>query len=151
MLLPAWLQIKSTYACQLKKKKERVRLATYACIEIEIYNAQYTWLGDKCYPRLYNLAFQKNVTVQEVLAAGLDSIEFRRTLHDETAMHWGELEEKVNEVELREDQDRMKWSLNSKNTLVVRDLYLFLKAGRMVGYRSIWKLKIPHKINFFAS
>lgn len=52
-------------------------------------------------------------------------------------------------VEQKNCKDRDSWSLNSKNKFVVGDLYLHMKASRLVGYRSIWKLKVPHKIKSF--
>lgn len=111
------------------------------------------WLGEKSladrYPRLYNLTFSKKPTVQEVRTAGIDSIVFRRVLHDETDVQWDEVLKLVAEVEIREDQDRVRWHLNNKNKFVVKELYLLLKTGRLVGYISLWKLKIPHKIKIF--
>lgn len=50
----------------------------------------------------------------------------------------------MDEVELYGDNDRAFWLLNNKNKLVVKDIYLFLKSFPLVvGFRGIWKLKIP--------
>lgn len=66
-----------------------------------------TALADS-FPRLYCIANQKNVTVQEVLSKGISSIEFRRTLHDATAQQWNELVDEVSGVELKDEKDRMR-------------------------------------------
>lgn len=111
------------------------------------------WLGDKSlaesFPSLYSIAVTKNVTVQFLMRSGLDMIVFRRILYGEALEQWENLRYLVPEHEFSECQDKVTWSLNGRNKFVVRELYLWLKDGRLVGFRSIWKLKIPNKIKVF--
>lgn len=97
----------------------------------------------------YNLAFTKYVAVQVVMRSGLDVIALRRILCGETLEQWENLRHLVAEHEFIDCQDKVTWSHNGKSKFVVRELYLWLKVGRLVGYRSIWQLKIPNKVYIF--
>ena len=47
-----------------------------------------TWVDDKplkeAYPRLYDICFDHNITVEEAIQKGWHGFKFRRTLHGET-------------------------------------------------------------------
>lgn len=81
------------------------------------------WLGDKSlaelYPRLYNLSFSKNITVENVLVGGWYKIQLRRTLCGETMVMWESIKSKCAGVKLSETEDGITWMLNSNGKFSV--------------------------------
>lgn len=111
------------------------------------------WFGKRklaeVFPRLYDITFSRMVTVRKVVGEGCDSVTFRRTLHGETLAQWEEMKSLVGGVVLNEDNDKLIWILNKKNKFVVKELYMLLKSSPLVGFRGIWKLRMPLKIKIF--
>lgn len=111
------------------------------------------WLGKRklaeVYPRLYDISFDKMKTVKQIVAKGWDNVDFRRSIHGDYLRQWREVKGIVDRINLTEDKDRVEWLLSDKKKFVVRDVYLFLKSSPLVGFRGIWKLKMPMKIRIF--
>jgi hypothetical protein len=80
------------------------------------------------FPRLFHITFQKEITLFKVKDGGSGSIRFRRTLYGETHQQWEELRRLVDDFQLSEDPDRVKWKIGSSGKFRVKDLYLHLRA-----------------------
>ena len=93
-------------------------------------------LGDKSlagqFPRLYNPTFTQIVIVQFIKNKGIDGVEFRRTLHDESLGPCEDLKHLVEMAELKDCKERVILTLNNKNIFVVKDMHLHLKASTLV-------------------
>jgi hypothetical protein len=62
------------------------------------------------FPRLYNLAFKKCLTVHTVKQEGWGVIRFRRLLYGETLAQWEELKRLVDGIHLNDqEKDKVKW------------------------------------------
>jgi hypothetical protein len=112
-----------------------------------------TWLGREplavMFPRLFDLCFDKKITVREALLSGLSCLRFRRTLMGETASQFDKILESCNLITLSDEQDDVRWKLGGKN-FSVRSLYQYKKMAAVSFPQSfLWKLKIPHRIKIF--
>ena len=76
------------------------------------------WLEDKSLqqnlPRLYNVCFDKNLFVADVLGKGLDHVNFRRTLLGESLELWNHIEDVCVDIVLIDDRDVIKWTFTKK-------------------------------------
>jgi hypothetical protein len=76
------------------------------------------------FPRLYLLTFQKDTIVKAAKNEGWGAFQFRRMLYGETLQQWNEVKRLVDEFQLVEEPDRVKWKIGSSGTFRVKDLYL---------------------------
>jgi hypothetical protein len=67
--------------------------------------------------RLYQLSFQKGFTVKNLKQQGWDMIRFRRTLLGDTLQQWDTLKNMVDEIQLNEGKDRVKWKIRTSINL----------------------------------
>jgi hypothetical protein len=74
------------------------------------------------------LTFQKDIIVKVVKNEGWGAFQFRRMLYGETLQQWNEVKRLVDEFQLVEESDRVKWKIGSSGTFRVKDLYLQLRA-----------------------
>jgi hypothetical protein len=55
----------------------------------------------------------------------------------------------VDEFQLVDEPDRVKWKIGSSGTFRVKDLYLQLRAEGCFPQKFLWKIKIPMKVGIF--
>jgi hypothetical protein len=128
-----------------------------------------TWVGDKPlkvqYPNLYNIVRDPHANVSKIMATIPLNISFRRALVDNKLRDWLSLVAQISHVELTDDSDYFKWSLNRELTddsdyfkwslnrsdlYTVRSLYHHLiDTQPPFHHRKIWKMRIPLKIKTF--
>jgi hypothetical protein len=101
------------------------------------------------FPRLYLLSFQKDITVSKAKNEGWVVFQFRRMLYGETLQQWYEVKRLVDEFQLGDEPDRVKWKIGCRGTFRVKDLYLQLRAEGSFPQKFLWKIKIPMKVRIF--
>jgi hypothetical protein len=80
---------------------------------------------------------------------GWDMIQFGRTLFGETLQQWEEMKEMVDNIQLIDGKDKVKWKIGSSGQFRVKDLYLQLRAEGSFPQKFLWKTKIPMKVGIF--
>jgi hypothetical protein len=80
------------------------------------------------FPRLYQLSFQKGFTVKVLKQQGWSMIQFTRTLLGDTLQQWHALKNMVDEIQLSEGKNRVKWKIGSSGQFRVKDLYHQMRA-----------------------
>jgi hypothetical protein len=101
------------------------------------------------FPRLYLLTFQKNITVKAAKKEGWGGFQFKRLLYGETLQQWQEVKRLVDDFQLVEESDCVKWKIGSSGKFRVKDLYLQLRAEGSFPQKFLWKIKIPMKVRIF--
>ena len=83
-----------------------------------------SWLGPTPlkdqYPVLYNIAYNKNKTVANVLGTVPINLPFRRVIIGNNRTHWMNLVERLMRVKLGDGEDTFKWTLTSNGTFTVK-------------------------------
>ena len=110
-----------------------------------------TWLGDtplaSQYSLLYNVVRRIHVLVANLLANPSLQIEFRRNLVGTKWDAWLHLVQRVMTINLKNDEDRFVWKLNTSGSFTVKSMYVDFMNGYTIFLRKyIWKLKVPLKI-----
>lgn len=72
------------------------------------------------FPRLFDITFTKQISLQEVKAGGPEVILFGRTLIDETADQWAQVLALLDQVTLSSDSDSVRY-VNNRKMWAVRD------------------------------
>jgi hypothetical protein len=103
------------------------------------------------FPRLYLLTFQKNITVKAAKNKGWGFFQFRRLLYGETLQQWQEVKRLVDDFQLVEEPDSVKWKIGCSEKFRVKDLYLQLRAEGSFSQKFLWKIKILIKVRIFLS
>jgi hypothetical protein len=101
------------------------------------------------FPRLYMLSFQKNITVKKAKSEGWEVFQFRRLLYGETLQQWQEVKRLVDDFQLEDEADGVRWKVGSSGKFRVKDLYLQLRAEGSFPQKFLWKIKIPMKVRIF--
>lgn len=101
------------------------------------------------FPRLYHIAYEKQVTVLAVREGGIQNVQFRRTLLGTYFDQWQEFQRRFLEFQFNEEEDRVRWKLCSNGEFSVHSLYTQLRGLNVVHYKKMWDLKIPLKIKIF--
>ena len=138
-----------------------VRDTFYSCCKRIIGNGKSTrfwediWVGQQplsqSFPRLYNICYSHDVTVNRVIESNFDCLKFRRFLREETKDMWCNLIDTCSHVRLTNSSDRVRWLLTRSGTFSVKSLYSFLIAKRVsIPYRKLWNLKLPLRIKVFC-
>jgi hypothetical protein len=70
-------------------------------------------------------------------------------LYGETLQQWNALKERVDEIQLTEEIDRVKRKSGMSGKFIVKDLYLQLRAEGSFPRKFHWKMKIPVKVRIF--
>jgi hypothetical protein len=55
----------------------------------------------------------------------------------------------VDEIQLSEGKDRVKWKIGTSGQFRVKDLYLQMRAEGSFPQKFMWKIKIPMKVRIF--
>lgn len=76
------------------------------------------WIGSKAlkhsFPRLYNLCFDRNKYVEEILEKEIDNVRFRRTLLGDSLDLWTHVKEACTSIVLYDRKDEVRWTLTKK-------------------------------------
>ena len=131
----------------------------WACCKIEIGNGEKTsfwedhWTADaslaSMFPRLFSVSTNKEVTVKEVIEQRYVSLHFRRAIVGELHAQWVQLVQMLNGVSLRDEPDRLRWTLTRSGNFSVKSLYLAMQLSNTVPYTFLWKVKIPLRVKTF--
>ena len=105
------------------------------------------------FPALYWAATKPLASVVENydLQSHSWDVEFKRSFGFEEMAAWGELQELIQEIFLSEEEDVVRWSLETKGEYSTKSLYRWLSYQGVsdVQLQRIWKLKVPMKIRIF--
>jgi hypothetical protein len=85
-----------------------------------------TWTGDSPlvtkFPCLFDLAYDKDISVSKVLSSNFVALSFRRRIMDNLNLMYEELMDCCNSQVVSEQEDKIVWSLGKKG-LFVNSLY----------------------------
>jgi hypothetical protein len=113
-----------------------------------------SWVDDKplkeAYPRIYDICFDHNITVDDAIQKGWQGFKFRRTLHGETLELWESLKGRCEEVTMQGGRDKITWTLTADHKFSVGSLYRkIITLGLKFPHKFLWKTKVPAKIKVF--
>jgi len=111
------------------------------------------WCGDFTvadkFPRLFNLALNKEISVDKVLSSDFNALSFRRRIVGDLGNMFEALKSLCCQTTLTVDDDRVHWTLGKKG-FTVNSLYKMNRSNSMlVPYRFLWKIRLPNKIKVF--
>jgi hypothetical protein len=105
-------------------------------------------LADK-YPNLFEVAYDKDITVHKVISSNFQMLTFRRRLIGDLGEAYSDLMEHCSQVLLSDNDDSSKWLLGCKG-FSVKSFYKMLKNSMIeVPLNFLWKTRLPHKIKVF--
>jgi hypothetical protein len=101
------------------------------------------------FPILFDLALDKDVTVNKVLSLDFEALSFRRRMMGSLQVLYDELVALCTNYTLTDQEDKMNWCLGNKG-FTVNSLYKKNSIDQVkVPYRFLWKSKLPQKIKVF--
>jgi hypothetical protein len=111
------------------------------------------WIGDGPlavnFPILFDLALDKDVTVNKVLSSNFEALSFRRRMTGDLQVLYDDLVALCSNCTLTDQEDKLKWGLGNKG-FTVNSLYKKNSIDQIkVPYRFLWKSKLPQKIKVF--
>ena len=127
----------------------------------EVDNGKYVrfwedvWNGDvplkTAFPSLYDLSNNKSKVVRDVYDGENWNITFRRTLGTHDLELWEELMDRLEEVQLNEEPDKVRWALEKSGEFTTKSMYRWLLHRGVVNkrLRGVWKSKLPMKLKVF--
>jgi hypothetical protein len=105
-------------------------------------------LADK-FPVLFDLALDKDISVNKVLTSNFDALSFRRRMVGNLQVFYEELVDLCAHHNLSGQEDRVRWCIGNKG-FTVNYLYKKNRIDQVVvPYRFLWKYKLPQKIKVF--
>jgi hypothetical protein len=112
------------------------------------------WRGDSTlkeqYPNLYNIVRNKSATVANIFSTRPLNISFRRSLVDANLQSWHNLVLRIADIQLTDQTDIFRWSLNSSGQFSVSSMYQAMLDSDIIPHNIfLWKLKIPLKVKVF--
>jgi hypothetical protein len=97
---------------------------------------------------LFDLALDKDISVNKVLTSNFDALSFRRKMSN-LQVFYGELVDLCAQHNLSGQEDRVSWCIGNKG-FTVNSLYKKKLIDQVaVPYRFLWKSKLPQKIKVF--
>jgi hypothetical protein len=104
-----------------------------------------------CFPRLFEICNQQEWTVHKVLRDGGLNLTFRRNFRPSHTAEWEDLVILVEEVNLLQTPDSVKWSIEKSGLFSTTSLYRELMFPGVVNkwMMCIWRAKLPLKIKIF--
>jgi hypothetical protein len=101
------------------------------------------------FPVLFDLALDKDVTVNKVLSSDFEALSFRRRMTGSLQVLYDELVALCTNYTLTDQEDKMNWCLGNKG-FTVNSLYKKNSIDQVkVTYKFLWKSKLPQKIKVF--
>jgi hypothetical protein len=90
---------------------------------------------------LFDLAYDKDITVSDVLASNFEALTFRRRIVGNLRVLLDELVSCCNQVILSDQEDRIAWNLGRKG-FSVNSIYRKKMADQvLIPYKFLWKSK----------
>jgi hypothetical protein len=111
------------------------------------------WIGNlplsDRFPVLFDLAYDKDISVNTVLVSNFETLSFRRRIIGNLRVLLDELMICCNHVSLSDHDDRIVWGLGRKG-FSVNSLYKKKVMDQVsIPYKFLWKSKLPQKIKIF--
>jgi hypothetical protein len=101
------------------------------------------------FPVLFDLAYDKDISVNSVLVSNFETLTFRRRIIGNLRVLLEDLKICCNHVTLSHHDDRIVWGLGSKG-FSVNSLYKKKMMDQAyTPYKFLWKSKLPQKIKVF--
>jgi hypothetical protein len=101
------------------------------------------------YSNLFEFAYDKDITVHNVISSNFQALTFRRRLTGGLGDAYNDLITQCSDVLLSEEEDNSVWLLGSKG-FSVNSLYKEMKSSLIdVPSNFLWKTRLPHKIKVF--
>jgi hypothetical protein len=100
------------------------------------------------FPCLFDLAYDKDISVNKVLSSNFEALSFRRRIMGNLNLMYEKLMVCCNNQDLSDQEDIIVWTLGKKG-FCVNSLYKKMCDQVVVPYRFLWKSKLPHKIKVF--
>jgi hypothetical protein len=101
------------------------------------------------FPTLFDLAYDKDISVNKVLESNFDALSFRRRIIGNLRVLFEDLMNCRNHFSLSDQDDRIVWGLDKKG-FSVNSLYKKKVMDQVsVPYKFLWKSKLPQKIKIF--
>jgi hypothetical protein len=105
------------------------------------------WIGNLPlsvqFPVLFDLAYDKDITVNDVLASNFEVLTFRRRIVGNLRVLMDEMMSCCNHVFLSDQEDRIMWSLGRKG-FSVNSVYKKKMIDQVsIPYKFLWKSKLP--------
>jgi hypothetical protein len=101
------------------------------------------------FPSLFDLAYDKDISVNKVLESNFDALSFRRRIIGNLRVLFEDMLRCCNHFSLSDQDDRIIWSLDKKG-FSVNSLYKKKVMDQVsVTYKFLWKSKLPQKIKNF--
>lgn len=102
------------------------------------------------YPNLFNIAYDRDITVDKALSSDFQSLTFRRRLLGDLAIDHSNLIAQCNNIVISNDDDKAAWFLGNKG-FSVKSFYKENKCSQIpVPSNFLWKTRLPHKIKVFC-
>jgi hypothetical protein len=97
------------------------------------------------FPVLFDLALDKDISVNKVLSSNFDALSLRRRMMGNLQVLYGELVYLYAQYNLSVQEDRVRWCMGNKG-FTVNSLYKKNSIDQAaVPYRFLWKSKLPQK------
>jgi hypothetical protein len=101
------------------------------------------------FPILFDLALNKDVTVNKVLSSNFEALSFRRRMTGNLQVFYDDLVALCSNCTLTDQEDKLNWCLGTQG-FTVNSLYKKNSMDQIkVPYRFLWKTKLPQKIKVF--
>jgi hypothetical protein len=141
------------------KKILSLRYKFYKYCKVVVGNGMKTsfwkssWIGDlplaDKFPILFDLAYDKDISVNKVLSSNFEVLSFRRRIIGNLSVMFEELLGCCNNHSLSDQDDIIVWCLGKKG-FSVNSLYKKKISDQVaVSYKFLWKSKLPQKIKIF--
>jgi hypothetical protein len=111
------------------------------------------WIGNMPlsdqFPVLFDLAYDKDISVNTVVASNFEALTFRRRIIGNLGVLLDELMICCNHVSLSDHDDKIEWVMGRKgfsvNSLYKKKMLDYVS----IPYKFLWKSKLPQKIKIF--
>jgi hypothetical protein len=102
------------------------------------------------YPNLFEIAYDKYITVDKALSSDFQSLTFKRRLLGVLDIDYSNLIAQCNNIVISNDDDKVLWLLGNKG-FSVKSFYKETKCSQVtVPSNFLWKTRLPHKIKVFC-
>jgi hypothetical protein len=101
------------------------------------------------YPNLFEIAYDRDITVDKALSSDFQSLTFKRRLLGVLAIDYSNLIAQCNNIVISNDDDKVVWLLGNKG-FSVKSFYKENKCSLItVPSNFLWKTRLHHKIKVF--
>jgi hypothetical protein len=113
------------------------------------------WFGTSSlaiqYWEVYCLANEQNCSIADVWDGTSLKVTFRRCFDHQLMIQWLEILQIAQSLHLTTDSDSLLWKFEPNGVFSVKSMYVVINFRGIVSVQvhSVWKLKIPPKIQFF--